>query len=51
MKKKNVGAIVLAILGGVLGGVAGLVQDDAWHDIKNSLAAKMSKGKEEETQE
>ena len=50
MKKKNIVAIGIAILGGVLGSVAGLVQDDAWHDIKDSLAAKMNKGKEE-TQE
>ena len=50
MKKKNVGAIVLAILGGVLGGVAGLVQDDAYHDIKDTITAKMNK-KKEETQE
>lgn len=50
MKNKNIVAIGLTIIGGVLWSVAGLVQDDAYHDIKDAIIAKMNKGKEE-TQE
>lgn len=51
MKKKNIVAIGIAIVGGVLGGVANLVQDDAYHDIKDAVLTKVNESKKKEDAE
>ena len=50
MKKNNIVAIGIAIVGGVLGAVANLVQDDAYHDIKDAITAKIDSKKKEDAE-
>ncbi len=51
MKKNNIVAIGIAIVGGVLGAVANLVQDDAYHDIKDAVLTKVNESKKKEDAE
>ena len=51
MKKNNIVAIGIAIVGGVLGAVANLVQDDADNDKKDAFLTKVNESKKREDAE